>query len=157
MPDGEILEPPAFNALRGVAGVIVATTDGYDVCLVSERGIQKKRYKEAAFLKLSKDGAAYAHVVLNGKLQQYVVNGKPGPSFDKALPPMFTPDGKYLICRVRQDGKRFLVVLDLDGNLVRKHPDFEMVFEPIFSGDGKSVGYGVKEGAKLAWKVEKLP
>jgi hypothetical protein len=31
-----------------------------------------------------------------------------------------------------------------------------MVFTTGFTDDGKSVAYGVKEGNKLVWKVEKL-
>lgn len=157
LPTGEIIEPPVINSAKAEAAVIVAGSDGYDVCFVSGSGMRKKRYKEAAFLSFSKDGNAYAHVVLAGKQQQYVVNGKPGPSFDKALAPQFTPDGRFAVCRVRKDGKRFVVVLDLDGKLVRQYPDYEMVFEPVFNADGKSLGYGAKEGAKLVWKVEKLP
>lgn len=157
LPDGEINEPPVVNPAKREAAVIVASSKGYDVCFVTENGLQKQRYKEAAFLRYSKNGAAYAHIVLNGKLQQYVVNGRPGPSFDKALPPLFTPDGKYVVCRVRQDGQRFIVVLDMDGKLVRQHPAYEMVFEPVFLNEGRSLGYGVKDGTKLVWKVEKLP
>lgn len=157
LPTGDINEPPVVNSPKGEAAVIVGTTDGYDVCFVSAAGVQKKRYKEAAFLKFNKSGDAYAHVILSGKLQQYVVNGNAGPAFEKSLPPLFTPDGKHVVCRVRSDGKRFVVVLDLKGKEVQRHPSYEMIFEPVFTGDGKSVGYGVKEGSRLVWKVEKLP
>lgn len=157
LPDGEINEPPVVTGAKGEAAVIVASADGYDVCFATANGLKKKRYKEAAFLRFSRDGASYGHVVVNGKLQQYIVNGKPGPSYDKSLPPLFSPDGKYVICRVRSEGKRYIVVLDLEGKVLRQHPAYEMVFEPVFSSDGAAIGYGVKDGAKLVWKVEKLP
>lgn len=157
LPEGEIAEPPVVNVAKGEAAVIVASAGGYEVCFATAGGLKKKRYQEAAFLKYSRDGAAYAHVVVNRKLQQYVVNGKPGPAFDKSLAPLFSADGKYIVCRVRKDSKRFIVVLDLDGNLLRQHSSYELVFEPVFNSDGTSIGYGVKDGAKLIWKVEKLP
>jgi len=40
--------------------------------------------------------------------------------------------------------------------MIRRHPSYEMVFPVVFTADGKSVAYGVKDGRKLIWKVEKL-
>jgi len=48
------------------------------------------------------------------------------------------------------------VVTDSKGKLLRQHPGYERVFEPVFTADGKSVAYGVLDGKKLLWKVEKL-
>lgn len=157
LPSGEIHEAPVVNVARSEAAVIVATPKGYEVCFVSGNDVRRIKYAEAAFLKFNRRGDAYAHVVVAGKQQQYVVNGKPGPAFDKSLPPLFTPDGNYVVCRVRNNGQRFVVILDRDAKLVRQHPAYEMVFEPVFSADGKSMGYGVKDGTKLTWKVESLP
>lgn len=156
LSDGEIVEPPAVNAVKGNVGIITANNGGYFVFPVAG-GARKHRYQEAAYLKFNYNGDCYAHVALANKQQQYVVNGNPGPSYDKALPPIFSPDGRHLVGRVRKDGKRFVVVLDSAGKLVQQHPAYEMVFEPVFTKDGKAVAYGVKDGNKLLWKVEKLP
>jgi len=91
-----------------------------------------------------------------GPRQFYVVNGNEGPSFDKVLPPMFSPDGSYVVGRVKMGGSRFIVVLNLKGEVVRQLPSYEFVSEPVFTADGKSVAYGVMDGKKLIWKVDKL-
>jgi len=86
-----------------------------------------------------------------------VSNGKEGPGYDRVISPQFSPDGKYLIYRARQDGKRFIVVADAaTGKVVREHSRNERVFEPTFTPDGKSVAYGAMNGKQLWWKVENL-
>jgi hypothetical protein len=44
----------------------------------------------------------------------------------------------------------------LQGRTIREHPHYEAVWDVVFSPDGKSVGYGVKIGQELWWKVEEL-
>jgi hypothetical protein len=34
------------------------------------------------------------------------------------------------------------------------HAAYEQVFPVQFTADGKSIGYGVKDGQQLAWKVQ---
>jgi hypothetical protein len=85
-----------------------------------------------------------------------VANGKKGPAFDRVVTPRFSPDGKLLVYRARQDGKRFVVVADTEGKTLRQHPAYEQVFPVQFTPDGRSVAYGVKDGRQLAWKVEPL-
>ncbi len=45
---------------------------------------------------------------------------------------------------------------DANGKTITQHPSYEQVFQPVFTADGKSVAYGVKNGNKLIWKVENL-
>ena len=122
----------------------------------------EKVYDEVGELVYSKAGINYAYLARKetpgkkGKSIFAVVNGSEGPKFDKVLRPVFSPDGRWLVYRVRHEGKRFIVVSDSNGKVIRQHPDYEMVFEPSFTADGKSVAYGVKDGNKLIWKVEKL-
>jgi hypothetical protein len=48
-----------------------------------------------------------------------------------------------------------LVVADTTtGKTIKQHPAYEQVFQPVFTADGKSVVYGVKDGNKLIRKVE---
>lgn len=46
--------------------------------------------------------------------------------------------------------------MDSDGKVLREHPPYDMVYATTFTDDGSSVAYGVKDGDKLIWKVEKL-
>ncbi|MBI5847158.1 MAG: PD40 domain-containing protein [Nitrospirae bacterium] len=119
-------------------------------------GTAKNLYKEGADLTYSKDGSRHAYVAIKNERFLIVVNGKEGPVFDRVTLPKFSPDGKYLVYRARQKNKRFVVVADADGTILRQHPGYERVFETVFTPDGKSVGYGVKDGRKLIWKAEKL-
>jgi hypothetical protein len=115
-----------------------------------------QQYNEVAFLSYNVNGDSYVFAAQDGDHMFYVVNGSKSPQFDKILAPLFTPDGKMIVGRVRNDGKRYVVVLDTQGRIVRQHPDYEMVFNPVFTADGKSVAYGVKNGSQIIWKVEKL-
>jgi hypothetical protein len=76
--------------------------------------------------------------------------------WDRVVSPRFSPDGRFLAYRARKDGQRFLVIADGSGRMIRRLPSFEQVFPPAFTPDGKSVGYAVKDGSKLAWRVEPL-
>lgn len=128
----------------------------------SGEAVQERQYDEVGELAYSRDGASYAYLGRKetpgktGRSIFLVVNGKEGPKFDKITGPVFSPDGRRVVYRVRQDGKRFMVVSDLNGKILRQDPEYEMVFPPAFPGDGKLLAYGVKDGARLVWKVETL-
>jgi hypothetical protein len=157
LPDGDVVEPPVIRPDLKSAGVIIATKNGsYLHQPGADTGGKARRYEESALLAYNSSGDSYAFAAKNGKGMFYVVNGKESPAFDKVLEPLFSPDGKLIVGRVRKDGKRFVVVLNNSGQIVRQHPDYEMVFNPVFTADGKSVAYGVKDGSRLIWKVEKL-
>lgn len=115
-----------------------------------------KAYEEAKYLAYNRDGSAYAHAARTGQNWFVVVNNYEGPVFDRAVSPVFSPDGKKLVYRARKDGMRFVVVADLTAKTIKQHPAYEQVFQPVFTSDGKSIAYGVKDGNKLIWKVEAL-
>ena len=102
----------------------------------------------------SGDSGLHAYAARKGNNWFVVVNGKEGPAFDRVVTPMFSPDGSRLVYRARQDGKRFVVVADANGKVIRQHPAYEQVFPVAFTADGNSVAYGVKDGRKLIWKVD---
>ena len=107
----------------------------------------------------SRDGRHYAYIAIKAggeERMSIVIDGNEGPLLDKIVSPAFSPDGRYLVYRARQSGKRFLVVNDLKGKVVHQHKDYDMVFQPTFTEDGKSVAYGVLDGFEFWWKVEKL-
>lgn len=157
--DANLKEPPVVRPdLKGV-GVIIDGKDGksYMREFFIHTTKAKKSYDGGNFLTYSKDGVpAFAAASEALKAWFIVVGGKEGPPFDRVVEPRFSPDGKYLVYRARQDGKRFVVVADTSGKVLRQHPAYEQVFDVQFTADGKSVAYGVKDGRKLIWKVEKL-
>ncbi|GFO66095.1 TolB family protein [Geomonas paludis] len=155
LPDGGIMAAPAVRPDRKGAGVILATNAGY---LLHEGFAGKSRHKlyaDAGDLTYSSNGD-HAYVAVTGNEMRLVVNDKEGPLFDRVVSPVFSPDGRFVVYRARKEGKRFVVVADLQGRTVRRHPSYEMVFETTFTSDGKSVAYGVKSGRELWWKVEPL-
>lgn len=116
-----------------------------------------QRYKEVGDVVFSWDGRQYAYVAIKNEQFFIVLNGKNGQVFDRVISPMFSPDGKYLVYRARQNGRRFVVVADaLSGNILKKHDGHDRVFETTFTMNGKSVAYGVMDGKQISWKVESL-
>ncbi len=101
-------------------------------------------------------GGLHAYASSRRGRQLVVVGGKDGPPFDRVVSPSFSPDGRFLVYRARQDGRRFVVVADPSGKTTRQLPTYEQVFPVRFTADGKSVAYGVKDGKSLRWVVEPL-
>lgn len=116
-------------------------------------GVQSDEVSAPAF---SPDSRHIAYAARIGERWFVVVNGKEGPAFDRVVSPVFSPDCRKLVYRARKDGRRFVVVADKNGKTIRQHSAYEQVFQPVFTSDGTSVAYGVKDGQKLIWKVEKL-
>jgi hypothetical protein len=157
LQDGQPLESPVvLPAFKG-AGILLAKENGCFLQLVFTPGsTHEKQYEEAAELVYNKDGSCHAYTARSGKNWFVVLNGREGPAFDRVVTPRFSPDGTLLTYRARNNGKRFLVVSDLNGKIISMQPNYEMVFPQVFTSDGKSVAYGVKEGNNVLWKVEKL-
>ncbi|MFZ4858147.1 MAG: TolB family protein [Desulfuromonadaceae bacterium] len=124
--------------------------------VINHVGKKESEYDNAEDLVYDKVGSHHAYAALKDKKWRIVVNGIDGPLFDRAVGPMFSPDGTLLVYRARQDGKRFVIVADANGKTIRQHQSYELVFPPVFTEDGKSLAYGVKDGKELWWKVEKL-
>lgn len=98
----------------------------------------------------------FAFSATSGAKDFLVVNGKEGPTFDKVVKPLITATGDRVVYRARDKGRRFVVVADAEGRTVREHARYDAVWEPSIAPDGKSVGYGVKQGNEFWWKVESL-
>lgn len=159
LPKGaEIMSEPLMLRDPDRVGAIIG--DVFKVRFQSFFG-KEEREKEYGYISdfiASKDGRHHAYIATNAgeDWMRAVVDGHEGPRFDKIVSPIFSPDGRFLVYRARQSGKRFLVVSDLKGAVVSKHKEYEMVFQPVFTQDGSSVAYGVLDGTDLWWKVEKL-
>lgn len=119
-----------------------------------EAGKLEDGYEEAEGLVYDARGGSHAYVARRGAAWFVVVNGKEGPPFDRAVTPLFSPDGRFVAYRARKDGKRFVVVADTEARTVRQHAPYEQVFPVRFADDGRSLAYGVKDGRQLEWKVE---
>lgn len=113
-------------------------------------------YDAAEGLVYSRDGRSYAYVALKGEKWVLVVNGKEGLPVDRAISPMFSNDGRFVVYRAREAGRRFVVLADGAGRTISLHRGYEQVYPVWFSADGKSIAYGVMEDGKYAWKSERL-
>lgn len=160
LPAGEYPWPFAVRPDNKGVGIFSTNNDQNRTYLHQaffDNGIKSAIYKEGSELTYSKDSQHYAFVAVKNEQFLMVLDGKNGPVFDRVISPVFSPDGKFLVYRARQDGKRFVVVVDtMSGNITQKHTPYEHVFIPTFTDDGKSVAYPVQEGKQIMWKVEKL-
>ena len=156
IPKGDISAPPVVRPDGKGIGVIMASEGKFFLYQAfSNKDTKEGQYDEADGLAYGKDGL-HAYAARKGNNWVVVANGKEGPALDRVVSPVFSPDGKFLLYRARKDGKRFVVVADANGKTLRQYPAYEQVFQTVFTADGKSVAYGVKDGNKLIWKVEKL-
>lgn len=160
IPDGdEFFSSPKALSNPESAGVIIGTVyKAYLYRAFQEQNKKGKGYGYISDLVTSKDGRHYAYVAtkFNEDQMQIVVDGNEGPAFDKIVSPLFSPDGRFIVYRARDAGKRFIIVSDMKAKVVRRHRDYEMVFQPEFSSDGTSLAYGVLDGNEFWWKVENL-
>ncbi len=157
LPHAALVADPVIRPDKKGAGVIMGDAENVFLHQAFHKGETKENnYVMIEDLVYNKDGTAHAYAALKNNRWRIVVNGNEGPLFDKVVGPVFSPDGKKLVYRARNDGRRFVVIADTAGRTVLQHPAYEQVFQPVFTADGKSVAYGVKDGRKLIWKVEKL-
>jgi hypothetical protein len=150
------LEAPVPRPGGKGSAIAVTSTDGAFILFTPHAASQQRHYEEAAFPVFDAAGSSYAYCARNGREMFFVVNGHASPAYDMVMAAEFSPDGTRVVARVRKDGKRFVVVMDLQAKVISQHAPYETIFTPTFTADGKSVAYGVQDGSKLIWKVEKL-
>lgn len=154
---GELKEAPVImSGGEGVSAIVFSGGKAFYHLFFSDRKKRHARYDEAEGLTVTRNGSDYAYAARKGDRWFIVANGVEGPGFDRVISPKFSPDGKHLVYRARQDGRRFIVTTDRKGGNLRQHDSFEQVFDLTFVANGKSVGYGVKDGRKLTWQVAPL-
>ncbi|HIJ86942.1 MAG TPA: hypothetical protein HPP97_04565 [Desulfuromonadales bacterium] len=161
LPEGEYPWPFVVRPENRGVGIFIVHSKGkltsaYLHHAFAPASQQNKTYKEGAHLTYSRDGKHHAYVAILNEKFTIVVDGKEGPFFDRVVYPHFSPDGKFLVYRARQDNRRFVVVADINGKIIKRLPPYERIFDTTFTEDGKSVAYGVKDGNQVAWKVEAL-
>lgn len=157
LPEGVKPGTTVVNQAGKSVGVLMAANNKtYLYEMFRNGGKIGKEYDEAEWLGYSSDGSVSLFAARNGKRWSVVVNGKNGPAFDRVVSPKLSPDGKKIVYRVRDKGERYVVVADLEGNVLREHPHYNGVWDVSFAPDGSFVAYGVKKGNELWWKVEKL-
>lgn len=158
LPGGSVSGAPVIRPDGAGVGVILASPEGqflHEPFAAAKTG-RGRRYEEAAELAYAAGGRSSAFCARRGESWFVVVNGKEGPPFDRVVSPTFSPDGKLLVYRARKDGRRFVVISDANGTTLRQLPTYEQVFPVLFTADGRSIRYGVKDGQQLAWKLEPL-
>lgn len=152
--------PPQVRPDLKGAGIILATAERYNNRYAFHQaligGSAKKTWYDKAQDLVYGGKSSVAYAAKRGEKWFVVMDGKEGPEFDMVVTPMFSPDGRKLVYRARDKGKRFVVVADVATRDHRRQPEYEMVFQAAFTDDGRSVAYGVKDGNQLVWIVEKL-
>lgn len=100
----------------------------------------------------SGDRCAY-EVWEKSKDVQFVMTGdRKGEAFDWITTAIvFSADGKSLAYGASKDLKAFTVVND------KKTEEFDEVWAPEFSPDGKRIGFGALKGREFWWKVVEVP
>jgi hypothetical protein len=153
---GHVIAAPVIAPGRKAVGALVASLSGSVLFreFFVDDGPQEPPYEEAEALAYDPQGPTHAYAARRGASWFIVLNGKEGPPFDRVVSPVFSRDGRYLAYRARQDGKRFVVVVDTAGGGMSLHAAHEQVFPVLFTADGKSIAYGVKDGERIAWSVE---
>jgi hypothetical protein len=157
-PPGSVRGPIVVRGQGRGVGALVATAGavGLHERLSRARSAAAQRYDDAAELTYDPSGRSHAFAASRGGRWFVVVNGHEGPAFDRVVTPRFSPDGSRVVYRARQDGRRFVVAADLRGRTTRRHPSYEQVYPTIFTSGGRAVAYGVKDAARVLWKVEAL-
>lgn len=157
LPPGEALVgPPVVRPDRRAVAALVASGGSVVLRHFFDGAQGEARYEEAEGLVYDDGGRSHAFAARRGSSWFVVVNGREGPPFDRVVTPVFSPDGKAVVYRARKDGMRFVVVADTKGKTRGHHRSYEQVFPVLFTADGKSAAYGIKDGKQLAWKVEAL-
>jgi Tol biopolymer transport system component len=158
LPDGgyPVEAPVARPDLKGVGAMITVKNQAFFHQSFLNIGTQEKGYDEANGLTFGRDSDVHAYAARRGDVWFVVTNGAEGEKFDRVISPKFSPNGKYLVYRARKEGRRFVVVAKKTGKIIRQHPAYEQVFDVVFTADGKSLAYGVKDGARLIWQVAPL-
>jgi WD40 repeat protein len=154
---GSIVGIPAIRPdLKGVGTLIVKGNQVYFHPCFFDAGKSGQGYDEAEGLTFGAESSLSAYTARKGNNWFVVANDVEGAGFDRVVSPKFSPNGKFLVYRARKDGKRFVVVAKKTGKIIKQFPSFEQIFDVEFTADGKSVGYGVKDGQKLIWQVDPL-
>jgi WD40-like Beta Propeller Repeat len=157
IPPADMVDLPAIRPDNKAVGVFVVSGGAVSLHqFFAAARAGETPCDQAEGLTYSADGRTHAYAARRGESWFVVAGGQEGPAFDRVVSPAFSPDGKFLVYRARKDGQRFVVVADPSGKTIRHHPAYQQVFPVRFTADGKSVAYGVKDGRRLAWKVEAL-
>lgn len=156
-PGDDTFGPPVVRPGGGLGAIVVSGGGVRLRQFLAEGEVSEPAVGGAEGLVYSGDGRSRAYAASQGGKGFVVANGRRGPEFDRVVSPAFGPDGRTLVYRARQAGKRFVVVADAEGRTLRQHPPYEQVFPVRFTADGRSIAYGVRDGRRLAWKVEPLP
>jgi hypothetical protein len=144
---------------RGERGFGALVRSGESVAFryfLTDPGPPEPAFDDATGVVFGPVGRDHAYVARRGELWFVVANGKAGPPFESVRSPEFSPDGKVLVYRARRGGQRFVVLADREGKTLRELPAYDQVMDVHFTADGRSIAYGVKDGSRLAWKVEPL-
>jgi len=109
-------------------------------------------YDDVSKPTLSADGSALAFVGEKQGKWRININGNETPDYDRVDALQFAPGDKHLAFRAKKGGLYQMVIVDLQGKVVREGPQFVEIWAPSFDEDGL-LGYGALDGNEIWWKV----
>jgi hypothetical protein len=141
----ELVTDPAISREGRV--IAYAAEADKNLLFVGEKTIELSKHPSAVFL--SPDGKSWGYVTRSAMVTQSIVVTERGSSepFDEIRGPEFSPDGRIVAFGGRQGNNWFIVVGE------RMVPAPGLVGDPMWSADGKTLGYGALLGRELWWKV----
>jgi Tol biopolymer transport system component len=155
LPLPETDSPMVLEVSRTGRVAVISMRAGKVVALVDGRpaGPGLEEVSDPTF---SPDGLRLAYVAGGASMNLLMVDDARGPTMDRVVKPRFMPVGSGVVYRARRGDERFVVQANARAQTIREHPHYQAVFDFVFSPDGRQVGYGVRQGRELWWKVEKL-
>lgn len=161
LPEGDLLSLPVIRPDGRVVGIFIGKEKEmslYQFFYGDRIEIKKgKAHESASDLVYSGDSSQFAYLIREGKGIYAVIGGRKVGRYDMIVTPVFSPDGRCLLYRARDKGKRFVEVRSTKtGRLVKRGPFYERVFELHFSEDGKRFFYGALERNRLLLVTDSL-
>ncbi|MCL2834992.1 MAG: hypothetical protein FWD78_17615 [Treponema sp.] len=135
---------------------LFSAVKGNNVLLFVNGKESGKQFNGINFMIYSNDGKHYAIAAEVAGKDKIFLNDKIVGEYDKIVSPQFSKDNTLLVYRARSNDKRFVVVYNMKTGASKELTKFDAVWNPVFSPDGKSIGYGVRKGNEFWWQVDKL-
>ena len=138
---------PALSA-DGMIVAYGATAQNDTLFIHGERKIALKKKVIGVFLSSDGKSVGWINTDLKPGHQRVTVGDKEGPLFQGIVTPVFSPDAKHIVYYAMGIDDTPYVVID-----ERKLEAWGLESLPVFLNDGKKIGYGVRKGRELWWKV----
>lgn len=141
-PVSDSLTDPALS--RDGSVLAFAAENEKSFIFVGHQRIEIPRMPRSVFL--SHDGGSWGYVTRDAVVTPHGTS----ETFDEIRRPEFSPDGRHVLFGGRKGEQWFVVAAG------RKFESPGLVGEPIWSADGRQIGYGALLGREVWWKIISL-